>query len=317
MINYREILRLKKQGFSNTRVAVSCGSSRNTVAKIWKLAEEKKIGWPIPDKVTNKAIHEMLYPEAVTKEGRKMPNFEYIFNELAKPGVTLTLLWAEYCEQCVQEHILPYQHTQFNEKYKAYALSQKATLRINRKPGEIMEVDWVGNTFPVYDEMLGESLAAYLFVACLPCSLYSYVEAFPDMKSIHWIAAHVHAYQFFGGVTRIIVPDNLKTGVLKNTSNELVLNRSYQEMAEYYGTAIIPARPVHPRDKPNAENTVQTVETCEKALTYTPAPDLKIIRTMLKNGQDSVAPAANASRTSTKYGITRGAAYYRKGGECK
>lgn len=81
------------------------------------------------------------------------------------------------------------------------------------------------------------------------------------MKSNHWIEAHVHAYSFFGGVTRILVPDNLKTGVIKNTRTELILNRSYHEMAEHYGTAIIPARPVKPKDKPNAEGTVKVLET--------------------------------------------------------
>ena len=68
-------------------------------------------------------------------------------------------------------------------------------------------------------------------------------------------------YTFFGGVTLILVPDNLKTGVIKNTRTELILNRSYHEMAEHYGTAIIPARPVKPKDKPNAEGTVRVLET--------------------------------------------------------
>ena len=80
------------------------------------------------------------------------------------------------------------------------------------------------------------------------------------MKSNHWIEAHIHAYSFFGGVTRILIPDNLKTGVIKNTRTELVLNRSYHEMAEHYGAAIIPARPVKPKDKPNAEGTVKVIE---------------------------------------------------------
>lgn len=110
-----------------------------------------------------------------------------------------------------------------------------------------MEVDWVGDTLKVYDAASCCDIPAYIFVAVLPCSLYGYAEAFPDMKSNHWIEAHIHAYSFFGGVTRILVPDNLKTGVIKNTRAELVLNRSYHEMAEHYGTAIIPARPVNRR----------------------------------------------------------------------
>ena len=124
-----------------------------------------------------------------------------------------------------------------------------------------MEVDWIGDTLKVYDSANCCEIPAYIFVAVLPCSLYGYAEAFPDMKSNHWIEAHVHAYSFFGGVTRILVPDNLKTGVIKNTRTELILNRSYHEMAEHYGTAIIPARPVKPKDKPNAEGTVKVLET--------------------------------------------------------
>ena len=92
-------------------------------------------------------------------------------------------------------------------------------------------------------------MKAYVFVACLPCSLYCYAEATPDMKTPSWIQAHIHAYDYFGGVTRILMPDNAKVAVLKNTRTETVLNRSYQEMAEHYGTAIVPARPVSPKDK--------------------------------------------------------------------
>ena len=108
-----------------------------------------------------------------------------------------------------------------------YAASKKATLRIKRKPGETMEVDWIGDTLKVYDSANCCEIPAYIFVAVLPCSLYGYAEAFPDMKSNHWIEAHVHAYSFFGGVTRILVPDNpsLKniSTILKNGQDKVVL----------------------------------------------------------------------------------------------
>ena len=261
MIEYREIIRLKNLKFSNVAIANSLCCSRNTVSEVLKLAESHSLEWPIPETLTNKDIEQLFYPCRGTNEGRRLPDYEYIYNELAKPGVTLSLLWAEYCAKCEAEHTIPYQHTQFNEKYHAYAASKKATLRIKRKPGETMEVDWIGDTLKVYDSANCCEIQAYIFVAVLPCSLYGYVEAFPDMKSNHWIEAHVHAYSFFGGVTRILVPDNLKTGVIKNTRTELILNRSYHEMAEHYGTAIIPARPVKPKDKPNAEGTVKVLET--------------------------------------------------------
>ena len=261
MTDYREMLRLNSMGLSFVAIGNSLGCSRNKVSEIVHLAEKQGLEWPISDKLTNADLEALFYPGRGNNEGRQIPDFEYIYNELAKPGVTLTLLWAEYCAKCADEHTIPYQHTQFNEKYHAYAASKKATLRIKRKPGETMEVDWVGDTLKVYDAEACSDVPAYVFVAVLPCSMYGYAEAFPDMKSNHWIEAHVHAYEYFGGVTRILVPDNLKTGVIKNTRNELILNRSYHEMAEYYKTAIIPARPVRPKDKSSVEGTVKVIET--------------------------------------------------------
>lgn len=261
MIDYREIIRLKNLKFSNVAIANSLCCSRNTVSEVLKLAESHSLEWPIPETLTNKDIEQLFYPGRGTNEGRRLPDYEYIYNELAKPGVTLSLLWAEYCAKCEAEHTIPYQHTQFNEKYHAYAASKKATLRIKRKPGETMEVDWIGDTLKVYDSANCCEIPAYIFVAVLPCSLYGYAEAFPDMKSNHWIEAHVHAYSFFGGVTRILVPDNLKTGVIKNTRTELILNRSYHEMARALWHSNYSARPVKPKDKPNAEGTVKVLET--------------------------------------------------------
>ena len=261
MVNYREIIRLKSQNHSNSHVASSVGSSRNTVAEVWKLAQEKGVTWPTTAELTNQDIQKHLYPERVQASGRKMPDYEYIHREMAKPGVTLTLLWSEYSIQCNNEKQIPYQYTQFCDNYHAFVAKNKATIRIKRKPGELMEVDWAGNTLSVYDEITGDAIPAYVFVVSLPCSLYGYAEAFSNMKTASWINAHIHAYQFFGGVTRILVPDNLKVGVIKNTRTELILNKTYQEMAEHYGTAIIPARPLSPKDKPNVEGTVGVIST--------------------------------------------------------
>lgn len=107
-----------------------------------------------------------------------------------------------------------------------------------------------------YDSITGEKYKAYLFVAALPCSSYLYVEACNDMKIENWLMCHVHAYAYFGGVTRILVPDNLKTGVITNTRYETELNESYRELAEYYGTAIVPARVRKPQDKGLVERSV-------------------------------------------------------------
>lgn len=111
------------------------------------------------------------------------------------------------------------------------------------------------------DTNTSEQTLAYLFVSVLPYSGYVYAEAFRDEKREAWIYAHVNAYRFYGGVTRILIPDNLKTGVMKNTKSETALNRSYREMAEHYGTALIPARPRTPKDKNFVEGAVGVVPT--------------------------------------------------------
>ena len=184
------------------------------------------------------------------------PDFAHIHKELSKKGVTLTLLWQEYCDNCRANGQQPYMSTQFGDKYRRWARVTKATMRITHKPGDAMQVDWAGETIPYYDAATGDEYKAYLFVAALPCSCYIYVEACSDMKQENWLLCHVHAYEYFGGVARLLIPDNLKTGVISNTRYETRLNESYRELAEYYGTAIVPARVRKPQDKSIVEKSV-------------------------------------------------------------
>ena len=134
-------------------------------------------------------------------------------------------------------------------------------MHLNHKPGEVMQVDWAGDTAAVIDTDTGEIIPAYVFVATLPYSGCSYVEAFFSMNQDSWTTAHVNAYKYFGGVTRIIQCDNLKTGVQKHGKDEVVLNKSYQELEEHYGTAILPARVRAPKDKAAVEGTVGIIST--------------------------------------------------------
>ena len=261
MVNYREILRLSSQGYSQRQIQSSTNSSRTTIREVLALAEEKELSWPLPEEMTNDDLRKYLYPGRISSTGRKIPDYSYIHQELAKPGVTLTLLWSEYCSEAESEQKIPYQYTQFCDHYRDFARKTKATMRIKRKPGELLEVDWAGKTLKVHDQLTGEEHPAYIFVATLPCSLYSYAEACLSMTKENWINAHIHAFQYFGGSTRILVPDNLKTAVIKHGRTEILLNRSYQEMAEHYRSAIIPARPAKPKDKPNAEGSVGVIST--------------------------------------------------------
>ena len=261
MIDYREILRLLDVGYSQREIARSLHCSRNTVRDTLYMSEKLGIKWPLDDNVTNSELYQQFHPEKNTSASNyKEPDYAYMHSELARKGVNLTLLWSEYCTECYSHGETPYMYTQFCDKYRRWAKLSKATMRLKHKPGDAMQVDWAGETIPIYDPSGAES-PAYIFVAVLPCSCYAYVEACPDMRSETWLLCHAHAYSYFGGVTRLLIPDNLKTGVTRNSKYETELNKSYHEMAEYYDTAIVPARVEHPKDKSLAEGTVRFVST--------------------------------------------------------
>ena len=261
MTNHKEILRLKSLGLSNAEVASACGCGRNTVTRTLQRAKNALLSWDEAKQLPSNVVTERLFPESQNRPVYRMPDYEQIHKEMQKSGVTLSLLWVEYCEQCRAAGELPYQSTQFNKYYADYVHKTKATMHLNHKPGETMQVDWAGDAMGIVDTDTGELIPAYLFVSVLSYSGYAYAEAFLDEKQEAWINAHVNAYRYFGGVTRILVPDNLKTGVIKNTKDETVLNRSYREMAEHYGTAVIPARPRTPKDKAFVEGSVGVVST--------------------------------------------------------
>lgn len=262
MTDYRKILMLRSKGCSQREMERIKVASREKTKAVYEAADRLGLSWPLEDDVTNAELEELLFPNKYAKTCQYVePDYAYIHRELAKPGVTLTLLWEEYCQKCHEAGKTPYMSTQFGDKYRKWARVTKATMRIQHKPGDAIEVDWAGDTLSVYDSVTGEQSPAYLFVAVLPCSCYTYSEACEDMRTENWLTCHVHAFNYFGGTTRLLIPDNCKTATTANTRYETILNRSYQELAEYYGTAIVPARVRKPQDKSAAEASVRFAET--------------------------------------------------------
>jgi len=261
MTNYREILRLHSQGISSRNIAESLNYSRNTIKKTLDRAKEENIFWPLKDNVSNQQLQQKLYGIRTKSNQRKMPDLDYIHHEMARNGVTLSLLWNEYCENCKMEGSLPLMYSRFCYHYHEYAVKTKATLRMYHKPGDRIEIDWAGDTACILDNITGKPIQVYVFVAVLSCSGYAYTEGFLSMNLDSWIKAHVNMYQFFGGATRILTPDNLKTGVQKADWYSPVINKIYHEMAEYYGTAVIPTGIRKPREKALVERTVGMLST--------------------------------------------------------
>jgi len=261
MTNYKEILRLSTLRIGRQDTALACKCSRNTVTRILQLAKTAGLTWEKAHEMTVEEISKALFPSQEMQVTYKMPDYEYIHREMQRNGTTLNLLWLEYCQQCQTAGELSYKSTQFNKYYTDYIVKTKATMSLQHKPGQTMQVDWAGQSAFIVDTDSGELIKAYIFVAVLPCSGYTYVESFIDQKQESWIAAHINAYNFFTGVTRVLTPDNLKTGVVKNTRDEIIINRTYQDMAEHYGTAILPARPKTPKDKAAVESSVGVIST--------------------------------------------------------
>ena len=263
MTKYREILRLSSLGISQQNIANSCNVSKKTVNRVLKRAKELNVSWPLDANDTDAVLAEKFFPSVKTvASNKRMPDFVYIRKELLRNGVSKKLLWTEYMEDCRANGEEPLMYSQFCYHIQQDEQKRRATMHINRKPGEQVEVDWAGDTATIIDPDTGEIIKAYIFVGVMTYSQYAYVEAFLDTKQKSWIYAHVHMYEFFGGVAKILVPDNCKTAVIHNGGwKTQQVNETYQEMAEHYGTAIIPARVRSPKDKPNAEGMVGNIST--------------------------------------------------------
>ena len=255
----REVLRLKHEvRLSNRAIARACRVSNSTVGEYVRRAKQAGLGWPLPDELGEEELYRKLFPEEEKPEmpERPMPNWEEIHRELSRQGVTLKLLWQEYREK----HPDGYGRSQFCEHYGRWNRTRTTSMRMPHRGGEVMEVDYAGMTLPITNPETGEIWQAPVFVATLPASSYVYAEVQPSQELQHWLAGHVRAFAFFGGAPKILRPDNLKTGVKKPNYYEPDLNPSYQELAEHYHVAVLPARVKKPKDKPHVENGVQNVE---------------------------------------------------------
>ncbi len=258
MRKIREILRLKHEaGLTNRQIAHSCGLSRSTIANYLERAGKAGLAWPLPDTLDEEELHQRLFgdtpPLAPT---RPLPDMAHIHKELRRKHVTLQLLWEEYRA----EHPNGYSYTQFCEHYKRWKAPLEVTLRQRHIAGEKTFLDWAGKTLRWTDPESGRDHPAFLFVAVLGASNYIFAEAFADQTLDSWIEAHIHMVEFYDGVTRLWVPDNAKTGVVKPCYYEPQIHDTYQELADHYTTAILPTRTYAARDKAKVENAVLNTE---------------------------------------------------------
>jgi transposase len=216
-------------------------------------SEAAKVPWPLPEGWDEEGVEKALFGESRPSgqfPERVRPDFPTLHTQLQQhPHLTLQLAWEEYR----QVHPEGYGYSRFCELYGRWRKKQDVVLRQEHQPGEKGFVDWAGATIPVHDPVSGEIRQAPLFVMVLGASSYTYAEATRDQQLTAWLSAHMHSFEYFGGVPRLLVPDNPRTGVSRACRYDPDLNPTYQEFAMHYGVGVVPARPYRPRDKAKVE----------------------------------------------------------------
>ncbi len=254
-----EALRLRAGGLSTRRIAASLGIGQSTVSDYLKRAKRAGLCWPLPAGLTEADLEQRLFqPQGgETRRGLAQPDWPAVHRALKRKHVTLSLLWEEYKADHPDDG---YAYSRFCELYRRWEGRLGASMRQHHLAGEKLFVDYAGDTLDVVDGESGELRQAQLFVAVLGASSYTYAEASWTQQLPDWIASHVRAFEYFGGVPCQIVSDNLKAGITKACFYEPKVNRTYAEMAAHYDTAVIPARPYKPRDKAKVEVGVQLMQ---------------------------------------------------------
>jgi transposase len=253
-----EGLRLKwGQGLSDRKIAHSLGMSRPAVAEYVRRAEAAGLSWPLPATSDGGTLERLLFPSgpARTAAPHLVPDWATVHQELKRKGVPLFLLWQEY-KAATPEGL---QYSWFCHTCRAWTSKLDLVMRQTHHVGEKLFVDDAGQGIPVVNRHSGEVHEAVIFVAVLGASNYTYAEATWTQSLPDWIGSHVRTFAALGGVPEIVVPDNLKAAVTRAHRYEPELNRTYTDLAQHYGFAVLPARAAKPRDKAKVEVGVQVV----------------------------------------------------------
>ena len=250
MRKIREILRHKwALGRNHREVAASLGISVGAVSAAEQRARAAGLDWPTLEALDDLALEVRLYGATADQRRRPLPDPAVLHTELKRTGVTLQLLHLEYLGQ----HPDGYRYTQFCEHYGRWRKDRRLSMRQVHRAGEKLFVDYSGKRPEIVDPATGEVREVELFVAVLGASNFTFAEASATQQIGDWIASHVRALEFLGGVPGAVVPDQLKSGVTRACRYEPEIQRSYDELARHYGTVILPARPASPRDKAKVE----------------------------------------------------------------
>ncbi|MCK5736923.1 MAG: IS21 family transposase [Spirochaetaceae bacterium] len=260
MKKIREIIRLEEQaGLSHRQIAQATGVSRPIVSQTIGNARVRGLMFKDAEQMSDTELRELLRkPEKTMKRADILSeNFPSYAKELKKTGVTLQLLWDEYRK----EYSEGLSYTQFCFHYQKWREEARISMHNEHKPGDKMFIDYTGKKMEIISAETGEKTPCEIFIAILPCSQYTYVEATLNQNQESFMRSTENSLRYFGGAVSAIVPDNLKSGVIKADLYEPDLNPLFADFAEYYRCAVLPARARKPKDKAHVENAVKIIYT--------------------------------------------------------
>lgn len=258
------VLEMLEDGFSYNDIRTRYSIGNSTITDIKKKFKTMDVTLKQLHSMTPKMVEQMFYPNAHPRKEAPLPDFEKVYKKLTDKNskANLYFIWIDY------KKLYPdgYQYTQFKHYFKQWLdenyLESNLRMAINRVPGEIMYIDWVGDTLDlVYTDVPGELQTAHFFTTTLGVSTYCFVMAFPNEQTPNFLQGTIEALNFYGGVPKILKPDNTKAASIKNTKDVLILNKVYEDLQDYYNTVIVPAPPLKPRAKSTVENNVKWIET--------------------------------------------------------
>jgi transposase len=260
MRQLRDLLRLHHDGVSVREIGQRLGAARSTIQDNLKRAAAAELKWPLPDDLTEEALERKLFGRAGPATGQRRlvePDWADLARELKRPGVTMTILWEEYREV----HPCGYGYSRFCDLLRGFQRRLTPVMRQHHVAGEKAFVDYSGKRIGIVDPATGEIREAEIFVGVLGASNLTYAEATWTQQLPDWTGAHVRMFRFFGGTPKLLVPDNLKSGVIKASFYDPEINRTYGALASHYSVGILPARPRKPKDKAKVEAGVRFAQT--------------------------------------------------------
>ena len=260
MRQLRTLLRLRHDGVSAREIGRRLGVARSTIQDSLKRAAAAGLAWPLAADVTDDVLEQRLFGRAGVATGQRRriePDWAGLARELKRPGVTMMILWEEYRE--INQD--GYGYSRFCDLLRGFERRLTPVMRQHHVAGDKAFVDYSGKRIGIIDPTTGEIREAEIFVGVLGASNLTYAEATWTQALPDWTGAHVRMFRFFGGAPKLLVPDNLKSGVAKASFYDPEINRTYGALAAHYSVGVLPARPYKPRDKAKVEAGVRFAQT--------------------------------------------------------